>query len=92
VHMIVKPMRTNMGWYCLARLLYDLKQFTARHTNALLDRTGHVWQSESHDHILRNREDYEEKANYVFRNPHAKGLIDDPVKWPWWGKGSGVYL
>jgi len=91
IHMIVKPMRTSAGWHCLARLLYDLKQFTARQVNTMLARTGHVWQAESHDHILRNRADYEEKAAYIFRNPHTKGLIDDPAKWPWWGRGSGVY-
>ena len=92
LHMILKPMETPAGWYCLARLLYDLKQFTARRINAAMKREGHVWQRESHDHIIRNREDYEEKANYIFCNPHTKGLVDDPADWPWWGRGSGVYL
>jgi len=92
VHMILKPIQTRRGWYCLARLLYNLKQFTAREINGMLDGAGHVWQAESHDHLLRKREDYEEKAKYLYNNPHAKGLIDDPSQWPWWGRGSGAYL
>ena len=28
-----------------------------------------IWQKSFHDHIIRNREDYEEHINYIYNNP-----------------------
>lgn len=28
-----------------------------------------VWQKSFHDHIIRNREDYDEIAKYIYENP-----------------------
>ena len=30
---------------------------------------GSIWQKSFHDHIIRNREDYEEHLRYIYENP-----------------------
>ena len=91
-HMILKPISTGRTSYHLQRILQDLKRWTARQINVTVGRRGEVWQVEGFDHIVRNREDYEEKARYIFWNPQKAGLTDDPALWPWWGRGSGAHL
>jgi REP element-mobilizing transposase RayT len=28
-----------------------------------------IWQKSFHDHVIRNREDYEEHVKYIYENP-----------------------
>jgi len=89
VHAIIQPIASGRSAERIRSVMYTLKHWTARKINSALAREGSLWQEESYDHIIRSREDYEEKAQYIFWNPHKAGLIDDPAKWPWWGRGSG---
>jgi len=45
-----------------------------------------LWQPDTFDHILRNKESYSEKWDYVQANPVRAGLVQDPVDWPWRGE------
>ena len=88
VHVILKPLVVGGQSEPLWRITHSLKSWLAHRINEMRGRKGSVWQEESYDHMLRNREDYSEKAAYVYDNPRRKGLVDDPANWPWWGIGS----
>jgi len=88
VHCIIKPLADPRGTHNLRGLMRSVKHFSARGINLLLHREGRLWQEEHYDHVLRNEQDYREKAQYIYMNPVQAGLIDDPARWPWWGVGS----
>ena len=47
----------------MSRVVQQLKGYVAK-------RIGHsVWQKLFHDHIIRNREDYDEHVKYILENP-----------------------
>jgi putative transposase len=58
----------------LQRCCRNWKHFTARRINAVLGQTGHFWQVESFDHLVRSPEQFEYLRNYIARNPVAAGL------------------
>ena len=45
-----------------------------------------VWQSDTFDHILRNKKSYAEKWIYVRENPVRSGLVKMADEWPWQGE------
>jgi putative transposase len=90
VHCILKPLQQDDGYPNLFAVMDSLKHWTAARINRVLGRRGPLWRREQYDHLLRNQEDYLEKAKYIYNNPQAAGLVDDPADWPWWGIGKGV--
>lgn len=88
VHMIVQPIVRDGRAERLSRIMSQLKHWIARRLNEQLGRSGPLWQKETYDHIIRNHEDYLEKAAYILDNPRRAGLVSDPTDWPWWGTGS----
>lgn len=44
-----------------------------------------VWQKGYYDHILREDENADAVAWYIFNNPVRKGLVKDPRAWPYSG-------
>lgn len=77
VHIVLQP----LGDYSLRDILYSRKKFTAGKINLLLGRKGTLWQSESFDHLIRNRDDLERSVEYVWQNPEKAGLLC--WKWRW---------
>jgi REP element-mobilizing transposase RayT len=45
-----------------------------------------TWQKEFFDHLLRSKESYEEKWNYVRMNPVKEKLVARPEDWPFQGE------
>jgi REP element-mobilizing transposase RayT len=86
--LIVRDGKTEYLW----RIMLSVKSWSARRVNALVGRSGPLWQDETYDHIVRDQKDYITRARYIFQNPATEGLIDDPADWPWWGCGSGATL
>ncbi len=68
----------------------DVKKWTARYINKVLCRRGRFWRDESFDRMLRSEAEYQEWAQYILNNARVAGLIEDPLDWPWWGRGSGT--
>ena len=89
VHCILKPAVQDGKSLRLAGVTHSIKSWLAHEINGRLNRTGTLWQDESQDHIIRSEEDFREKADYIFDNPRRKGLVHDPVDWPWRGTGTG---
>ena len=89
VHVILKPIVSDGRTERLGSIMGSLKKWTARRINELLGWKGPRWQSETYNHIIRDRAEYEACAEYILHNPRMAGLIDQPTEWPWWGKGRG---
>jgi len=89
LHIIIKPLANDDGTERLGYIMRNLKRWMTRRIKELVPGAEVRWQDEDYDHIIRNREDYEEKAKYIFENAWAAGLVSDPLAWPWWGRGSG---
>jgi REP element-mobilizing transposase RayT len=89
VHAILKPAAEEGQSEPLARIMQSIKSWLARRINEAAGRSGRVWQEETYDHMLRNTEDYVEKARYIYENAMRRGLVRDPADWPLWGTGPG---
>ena len=90
LHAILKPIMRDGVTERLGDIVGDMKKWTARQINRVLGRRGRFWRDERYDRMIRNEAEYQEWAKYILENPKAAGLVDDPLNWPWWGKGSGA--
>ncbi|MGI9517333.1 MAG: transposase [Pirellulaceae bacterium] len=70
VHLLVCPLGENT----IEDLCYSWKKFTAGKINRLLGRTGHFWQSESFDHLVRSADQLEAIQRYIAENPAKASL------------------
>jgi REP element-mobilizing transposase RayT len=84
VHMVMTPLLDDHGnTFGLAQIMNGIKGSSAHAVNRLLRRSGHVWQSESFDHVLRSDESARLKAEYVCANPVRAGLAATEDDYPW---------
>jgi len=63
IHMIFRLSEQNNRQEArptLSSILHSIKSFSAKRINKLLKREGSVWLDESFDHIIRNRDDWED--------------------------------
>jgi type I restriction enzyme R subunit len=71
VHWIVQPMAAHS----LETILQSVKRFSATQLTKLgLRKSGPLWQSESHDHIIRDREELLRIRKYIRQNPEKARL------------------
>ncbi len=70
VHVLVQP----VAGQSLSDILHSWKSFSAKAINRLLERTGPVWQEESHDRIVRDLEHLIRCRDYITRNPEMARL------------------
>lgn len=89
IHLILRIQEHDGRCEALSKITHSLYRWMARRINEVLAREGQLWQHENYDHIVRNREDYEEKARYIYDNPYTAGLVGEAGEWPWWGRGNG---
>ena len=61
----------------IADIMNKIKGHSSFVLNKYLGRTGKLWQKGYHDHAIRNGKDFEEKVNYIHRNPIRAGLVDN---------------
>ncbi len=84
VHLLFTPLRDAIGnSFGLAEIMNGIKGSSAHSVNKALRRRGHVWQDESHDHLLRRDESIEDVAQYIAQNPIRKGLANKEGDYPW---------
>jgi REP element-mobilizing transposase RayT len=82
VHTVVQP----LSGYDFPCIVHSWKSFTAKEANRVIGRTGHFWQPEPYDHLVRDEEDFGRQVEYVLSNPSRAGLRD----WKWVGVAGGV--
>jgi REP-associated tyrosine transposase len=58
----------------MKRQCQSWKHFTAREINRALGQTGHFWQGESFDHLVRSPEQFEALRQYIAENPSRANL------------------
>jgi putative transposase len=51
-----------------------------------------IWQRGFFDHVLRSRESYSAKWNYVRENPVRAGLVKNADDWPFCGEIVDIYF
>ncbi len=73
----------------LCTILEAWKSVSARRINAVLARSGQLWQKESWDRYIRNAVHYERAVSYIYENPVKAGLVERSEDWRWssWGEG-----
>jgi hypothetical protein len=70
VHLVIEPHEE------VARITKSIKGYTARRANQILGRSGEtLWQDESYDHWVRDRDERQRIIRYVERNPVKAGLV-----------------
>ena len=65
VHVVFKP----LAGHKVSEILHSWKSFTAKEINKAANRTGTLWQAESHDRIIRDWENLVNARAYIERNP-----------------------
>ena len=79
-------MPNHVHWLCLPitpwqldKTLQSIKSFTAKSINRVLRRTGPVWQRESFDRIVRDREELNRTRLYIAANPRKARIRVPPT-------------
>jgi REP element-mobilizing transposase RayT len=75
--------RNRVSGYIVTKILQDLKRFTARECNTVLNRTGAFWQHESYDHVVRDYDELQRIVDYVINNPVKASLCEKWEDWKW---------
>lgn len=70
VHVLITPLDDHD----LEQVLRSVKSFTARSINTMLGSHGRIWQRESYDHIVRDREQLAAFQAYIAANPEKARL------------------
>jgi REP element-mobilizing transposase RayT len=85
VHVIFTPLvnSTSLSTYSLAEIMGAMKGSSAQKINWQLGRSGHVWQTESFDRVLRASESLDAKIAYILDNPVRKALVKRWEDYPW---------
>ena len=90
VHLALVPRITSDGPVLLPSILQAIKSTSAHRINAELGHRGTVWQQESFDRALRQKEQVDQKIDYMLENPVRAGLSRNPLDYPWvWRKTEG---
>ncbi len=66
----------------LYQVMKSVKNFSARKSNELLNRSGSFWQKESYDHLVRDEKELRRIIRYVLENPVKAGLVKCWEDWP----------
>ena len=84
VHMLLTPRRDpERNTYGLSQILNSIKGASSHAVNNALGRSGHIWQSESFDHVVRSDESIRGTAEYICANPVRAGLVSAEDGYPW---------
>jgi len=65
-----------------SRWLGPLKGYTGHSINRLLGKHGPVWQEESFDHLVRNRDSFDRIKRYIGWNPVKARIVAAPEDFP----------
>ncbi len=66
----------------LSQFVGRWKEWTAKAVLRVVGGEGPLWQHRFFDHVIRSRNSYAEKWEYVRQNPVRAGLSAEPEGWP----------
>jgi len=87
VHLIIKPIEHEGKIELLGNVIGDVKKYSARQINGILNRSGPLWLQEYYDRLLRSDREFQKVARYIFENPIKAKLVDCGEDWKWWRQG-----
>ncbi|HEY1786953.1 MAG TPA: alanine--tRNA ligase, partial [Verrucomicrobiae bacterium] len=70
-------------FWSLSEIMQGIKSVSAHNINKASGETGHVWEKESMDRMIRGQSDMEEKFHYICRNPWDSGIVPQNENYPW---------
>ncbi len=79
IHVLVKP----LGEHRLEQILHSWKSFSARRFQRESARAGSIWQEEYFDRVVRDEDEFWEKAEYILSNPKKRWPGTDEYRWSW---------
>jgi len=95
VHLLFEPQIKETGpdgrpvFWSLSDILQGIKSASAHNINKTFGQSGHVWEQESMDRLIRGESDLEEKFHYICRNPWDAGVAQMTEDYPWlWTPGT----
>ena len=68
----------------LGTVVNRLKSSSARKANAVLDRSGALWERAYHDRAMRSDDDLVKVAQYIISNPVRARLVTNIGDYPYW--------
>ena len=82
-----EPEETDNNFYNpkdfpVTEILGNLKKYTSGKCNKILKRSGHFWQAESFDRLIRDNSELENCILYTLYNPVKAKLVSDWKQWP----------
>jgi alanyl-tRNA synthetase/REP element-mobilizing transposase RayT len=91
VHLLFEPQIKEQGkdgnpiFWSLSEILQGIKSASAHAINKTFNQTGHLWEQESMDRMVRGQSDLEEKFHYICRNPWDNGVAEmtEGYRWLW---------
>jgi REP element-mobilizing transposase RayT len=69
-------------YWSLSSIMHSIKSYTARQIPKVMKHIGTVWEDESHDHIIRNYQEFQDTWQYIRQNPVQAGLSANPETYP----------
>jgi REP element-mobilizing transposase RayT len=78
IHALIQVWRTP-----LAKILKDLKSYTAKEANRVLQREGTFWEEDYFDRYIRDEEHFRRVVGYIENNPVKAGLVHMAAQWLW---------
>jgi len=85
VHLLLTP----LGEHTLSDILQGMKSSAAHAVNALLGRSGPLWQHESFDRVVRDDDEMLALAAYIRRNPVKARLCLEEEEYRWSSAWNG---
>ncbi len=73
-----------------------ITSLSARQINRAVGRSGRLWARRFYDHVVRNRDDFDECSKYIDWNPCASGLVASPAEYTYssssyWENGTSPW-
>jgi REP element-mobilizing transposase RayT len=65
----------------LSDAMRSIDKFTGRRINTILGRSGPFWEDGFYEHVIRDRQDYDDVLRYVHGNPVQAGLTSAVDAW-----------
>ncbi|USN53547.1 MAG: transposase [Candidatus Nomurabacteria bacterium] len=78
-HLIICPSKDGS----ISNTLRHLNGRFSREWNIRKNKSGQLIQHGFHDHIIRDQNDYNNKAAYIHHNPVQSGLVNEATDYPW---------
>ncbi|WP_198648767.1 transposase [Cyanothece sp. BG0011] len=70
-------------YWSLSSILHSVKSYSSKQIPKVMQHIGTVWQDERYDRIMRNRQEFLEKWQYIRFNPVKANLSDIPENYPY---------